>query len=499
MNDRLKNLKNDMDDTVLKPLQFDEANKEAVRKSFHTVQKAPKAKRFPLVASACLTVLLLSGLSYGMLTHVAAPDPETLDTEPQTESAGIAFTSSKQESTETFTKEQLLVKMLNAIDYFDTATGAYTTYDVFYDGSVSKTSVTYKYSNSDVVGGYENVVNEIDENNPHAERSEYAYYYEGDTFWMVDVDAGTYQQQPYTLQPKKEPVQAEDVFAIPLHRIYDEQALYRERPPVRGNLFNYEFIAKYLRNVDAWDIERQNVSFLQHNTIVIAGDIDAATRESNPMQPNEYSFRLWVDKDTGIIMDREIYNEAGDVVSAITMTSLDINAHYPKETFIPELDDLEKKQERTYITGNSKEGDITVLEHADTVPSAVEHVMNEQRETIPYFYAFDDEQVTPFSATIEAYKGQLHAYVVYTHAEQQYIYTRMYPKDTVVRTTGEFDRPLETELAPVTQSGLQWRVFTVSGTPNLYATAKQDDIVYEVVAEGVDVQQLTELLAHFQQ
>ncbi|WHY78618.1 hypothetical protein QNH20_05585 [Neobacillus sp. WH10] len=60
-----------------------------------------------------------------------------------------------------------------------------------------------------------------------------------------------------------------------------------------------------------WNIEKQNEDLLNHNTVVIKGTLSKYAKikhESN-------SFRFLIDKDTGILIKYETYNETGNVVN----------------------------------------------------------------------------------------------------------------------------------------------------------------------------------------
>lgn len=510
MTDRLKNLKNDMDDTVLKELDFNEKNKAAVRTSFTSKYAHSKKRRFSYmesILSVCFTILFIGGISYIVLNNLDFTEQENLASNEKIEDSKgptIAHPESK-ENFEDISKEEILEILLNSVDYFETAAGTFETFDSFYDESISKTKVEYKYSNDNVIGGYEKVIDYPDENNPHSERYELEYYYQNGEMWILDLNQNNYVSQNYELYGKKDKVNAKDVFEIDLYKLYDSKQLFRERPPFSGNLFNYEFVAKYLRNEDKWEIEKQNEELLGHNTMVIYGEIDENIRESNHVQPSENSFRIWVDKDTGIIIKKEVYNNAGDVISYLYTSSLVINKIYESEEFVPNLDDFKKRYTPNFTENNSRENEIEVIEHADTILSSVKKVIEIQRETIPYFYEFKDTRVTPFSASIEEYHGQQHAYVVYSYDKpdtergsgSRLLYTRVYPKGSIVRTTGDFERELGEEVDNFILDEINWSVFEVSGAPNIHLKGEKDGFVYEIVAQEVSLQEIIELLARF--
>jgi hypothetical protein len=514
MTDMLKNLKEDMDDTVLKELDFNEKNKVAVRKSFGNKYVQSKNISFPhlgLILSLCFTSFFIGGISYFVINKLDLSHQENhsinkkIEDVKKIEKSSATAHNEPKENFEDMSKEDILMRLLNSVDYFETAAGTFETFDSFYDGSTSKTKVEYKYSNNGVIGGYEKVINYPDENNPNSEGNENEYYYNNGLMWTLDVNLKEYVSQTYELNGKKDKVNANDVFHIDLYKLYDSEEEFRERPPVNGNLFYYEFVAKYLRYEDQWDIEKQNEKVLGHNTMVIYGDIDESIRETNFAQPSEKSFRIWVDKDTGIIMKREIYNNVGDVISYLHPSALVINKIYDEKEFLPILDDYKEMNKRKFTVIDERENDIKVIEHADAIPSTVQKVMEIQRETIPYFYEFNETNIAPFSASIEEYKGQQQAYVVYSYDKpdtekgsgSRLLYTRIYPKDSVVRTSGDFNSELGEVLETFTMNEIKWSVYEIKGSTNIHFRGEVNKNVYEIVTQEVSLNEVKRLLTTF--
>lgn len=504
-----------MDDTVLKDLNFSEKNKAIVRKHLVSNQYSKKSVLHPrmgFVLSVCFCTFFIGSISLFVLNHEGffkqenqASQEETDEEKGEEKILEIAKHPVPKENYENLSKEDILTRLLNSVDYFETAAGTYETFDSYFDGSTSKTKVEYKYSKKNVIGGYEKVINYPDENNPHSELQENEIYYNEEFTWNIDVNRKQFVVQDYFgFGGKKDKVQAKDVFQIDLYKIYDSHDQFRVRPPVSGNLFWYEFVAKYLRYEDRWDIEKQNEEVIGHNTMVIYGHIDESIREMNHVQPDETSFRIWVDKDTGIILKREIYNQSEEIISSLYTTSLVINKEFKEKEFIPEVDDY-NRYIPTSPVNDEREYDIEVIEHADTISTAVEKVMGIQRDTIPYFYEFNDSKVTPFSASIEKYHDDQQAYVVYSYnkpeSEQgsgsRLLYTRMYPEDTVVRTTGDFPAELGEEIENVKINEINWKVYEINGIPNFHLKGEKDDYMYEIVTQDVPLQEVKRLLDTF--
>lgn len=498
-----------MDDTVLKDLDFSEKNKAIVRKSFVNNTYSNKTVRIPrmgFVLSLCFCTLFIGSIGYFILNQEGSLKQENQATKQKAdEEKETVNLPVPKENYEEMSKEEIVTRLLNSVDYFATAAGTYETFDSFYDGSTSKTKVEYKYSNKKVIGGYQKVINYPDDKNPHSELREEEYYYNQEHMWNIDLNTKQYVLQDYFgFGGKKDKVLADDVFHIDLYKLYDSEKQFRERPPVSGNLFSYEFVAGYLRYKDQWEIEKQNVEVIGHNTMVIYGHIDESIREINIVQPDEESFRIWVDKDTGIMLKKETYNQNEEIISSLTTTSLVINKEFKEKEFIPVVDQYNRYIPTSYVN-DEREYDIEVTEHADVIPTAVQKVMNIQRETIPYYYEFNDTKVSPFSASIEKYQNQLQAYVVYSFDKPEtekgsgskLLYTRMYPKDTVVRTTGDFNAELGEELENVMINDIQWKVYEIVGIPNFHLKGQKNEYVYEIVTQDVPLDEVKRLLETF--
>jgi hypothetical protein len=87
---------------------------------------------------------------------------------------------------------------------------------------------------------------------------------------------------------------------------------YRQRPEVgrvSQSLYPYEIAANYLRDFNLWNIEEQNFSLLHHNTVVLSEKL----QEETSRKQNADTFKFWVDKDTGILIKYESYNNSGHI------------------------------------------------------------------------------------------------------------------------------------------------------------------------------------------
>ncbi|WP_421378169.1 hypothetical protein ACOJQI_12300 [Bacillus salacetis] len=509
MTDRLKNLKEDMDDTVLKDLDFGERHKAAVRRSFMEKQeKSQKTSpfRIGMILSLCFTTLFMGFAGYFVINNLQLAEQENLSSEELKEQVPVP-SPEREESYADMTKEDVLHKIFNSVDYFDTASGQFENYYRYRDGTSTKWTVEYKISNNNVIGGYEKVINYPDPENPNSKKTISETYYNQNRIWNLRLDEYDYSTQEYEQEPKKQPVNPDDILKMDPDKIYDYESkgMYRESLPMmsaHSSLFGYKFAAKYLREENEWSIEKQNEDLLGHNTLVISGTLDESL--VNIQQPDEKDFRIWVDKDTGIILKREVYDEEGGLVSYLHPSSLEINKTFDEEEFEVDLEGYQKRLERNLSLGE-KESELQVIEHADTGSEEVEEVMAIQRETVPMFYEFNDSKIKPFSASIEAYQQDKHAYVVYSFdapeemgPESSLIYTRVYPRDTFLRKTGDFSRPLGEELDTLNVNGIHWSIFEIKGTNDVYLKGESGNFLFEMATYKVSFNEIKKLLSEFQ-
>ncbi|KPL60953.1 hypothetical protein [Rossellomorea vietnamensis] len=502
MTDMLEKLKEELDERVLKDLDFKEKNKLVVRNHFKSNREPSRVKKhfgIGLILSFCFTALFLGVAGFFILNHLGITQDESLSqkNEKTNEIQEHKEPTHPQpkESDEIMTKEEVLHKLFNSVDYFETAAGEF---EVYY---LSKSTVKYKVRNKGVVGGYEKVIDYPDPKNPRSKEMVSKTYYNKNHVWHLDLDSMEYVK--FGIMPEKNIpiVKADDIFKMNPDGIleYDTMNIFRETPPnmLAGiSLYNYTYIAKYLRPENEWSIEKQNEKLLGHNTLVIAGTLDDSLVDT--MQPDEKEFRIWVDKDTGIMVKNEIYSDTGELVSYLHPKSLVINKTFHENELEPDLDGFHSFRDE-------RDRELQVIEHADTKRSEVEEVMSIQRETMPLFYEFNDPKLSPFSASIEKYRKDLHAYVVYSYDKpvnevgsgSRLLYTRIHPKDTYLRKTGDFVRPLGEEIDSMKMNGIQWHMFKVDGTDEVHVKGESGDYLIEIVTQKVSRSELKRLLGSF--
>jgi outer membrane lipoprotein-sorting protein len=110
----------------------------------------------------------------------------------------------------------------------------------------------------------------------------------------------------------------------------------RDCPPIglaQNSLFPYEIASNYTRDLEKWEIEKQNEELVGHNTLVLSGELDSYASDKT----KSATFRFWVDKDTGILLKYETYNSSGEVVHYLHPKKLVINQKVDPKKHKPDL------------------------------------------------------------------------------------------------------------------------------------------------------------------
>lgn len=509
MDDRLKHLKENMDHTVLKNLDFRDKNKNEVRKAIYNSKKTKRMNNlFPRILSLGFTFIFILGISYFSLENLGfiqneKPLSSQSNKKESDSNNDTVYTPPKQaENYEDMSKEDIINKLLNSVDNFESASGKFESYNKYFDNSTSNFTVEYKISLKKLIGGYEKTINIPDERVTGAEITTNEIFYNNQSIWNIDNERMTYVKNDYEIEPKRDSVKSEDVFSIPINKIYDSKEKFRERPIGNSgaSLFYYEMIAKYLRFNNLWEIEKQNEELLGHNTMVLYGTIDKSI--VNSMQPDENSFRFWVDKDTGILLKYEIYNVKGEIISYLHPESLSVNVPIDLNQFIPNLDNYNERKIESPSFKDPREKDIEVIEHADAIVEEVEAVLNTLRSKVPFLYEFSNPKLQIFSASLEKYKEYNQAYLTYTYKkdgnESGYIYVRAYHKESVVSSLRDFNKEKGNELDAFTSNGINWRMFEIKNEPNAYVIGTSGEYMYEVFSQGaISIEETKSLLESF--
>jgi len=355
---KLDKLKEKMDETILRDVYFDDKQYQRVLNSINKskFQKQPSSLRnkFNFLLSISVVSIMFLGITYFVGTQLhffdgiqgkrasdskgVIPEAPNKDTNAEDE----YIPPKQEENYNEMTKEEILTKMINTVDNFETAIGEYK---IHYNNIPSDSVVEYSISLKNKPGGFGKRTDSV------KGKDEVAFqYYTGGSVWTLSEQTKTYMESKYLEEGSPgTPLKIEDAFSV--HSDGNNLTNYRERPPIgvaNETLFPYEIASNYTRDLNSWNIEKQNEELLGHNTLVIKGNINRRDFQS---------FRFWVDKDTGILVKYETYNSAGDVVDYLYPTKLEINVPIDNKKFTPNLDgyknyDLSRQEQPRITTGN---------------------------------------------------------------------------------------------------------------------------------------------------
>ncbi|MDK7669170.1 hypothetical protein [Cytobacillus oceanisediminis] len=357
MEKHLKKLKRSMDNTVFKDVPYDRTRSissvltplDKERKSNIQMHPSIIKNKLNFLLSISVVSFMFIGITYfaGVQLNLFSgmkgkQDNEsshsTLESPNKASDQDTVYIPPKQEENfKEMTKEEILTKMLNTTDYFETAKGEFK---IKYADTLGEYSIEYELSLNNKAGSYSKNTLITD----GAEKITSLYYKDG-TKWTIDENSGSYAEGPYLLETQgthSETLTIEDAFSVNSEGITVSKTL--EKPYMGEAQFSlypfYGVASDFIRDLNSWDIEKQNEELLGHNTLVIKGEVNKRDIQS---------FRLWVDKDTGILVKYETYNSEGTVADYLYPTKLEINVPIDSKIFKPNLAGLTKTE-----TDNSK-------------------------------------------------------------------------------------------------------------------------------------------------
>lgn len=517
MDDFLKNLKEDMNETVLKDIDFDNKHKRNVKNAIYYNQKKTRIniqQKLGFLLSIGFTVIVMFGIGYLTLDKLgfmaldeAPPTNETseLKSDIKAGNEDNSFTPPAQDELyDDLSKEDVSTKMLNTVDYFSTASGEFELQNVYDDNSESNERIEYTISLEEHVG--ESVISTsfYDEEIMGVKSNINKTFYDGQKVWRIDNNRGKYYVNEPEVNGKQQTVYPNQVFHVDLRKLYDSPGVFRQSPPDSSahiSLFPYEKVAYYLREENLWDIEKQNEELLGHNTIVLYGEIPKS--DTDRMKGNQ--FRFWVDKDTGILVQYEVYDQNGEVTSYLHPDRLEINLPISSKEFVPNLENYSEMEVDQPSYEDSKEADIEVVDHADYYPEEVDVVLTRLEKELPFLYEFKNKELELYSASYEKYKDYKQAYLTYSYKKDEdedgsgskLLYVRQYHKDAVVRSLGDFDTGAKDKLEEFDLNGIHWVSYKLNNIPESHFIGKSDDYKYEIVTQDISAEVTKRLLASF--
>ena len=512
MDKLFKNIKSNMNQTVLNDIEFNERNKEKVRQAL----KNRKKKWFHLkptihfllpIGATCLFFL---GVGYFTLSElgILSKDNQTIFLNNTSnsvmrtpENEGSLITPPVlEESYEDMTKEEVFVKLLNTVDYFYTAAGKFETYDVYSDDSDSTTTIEFKISLKNKIGGYEKSTSVFDESLMGSNEGVQEIIYDHERIWIKNHSTKTYFSNDYPPSPSQDAITLEEALSLNLKDFYKNDKKLREQPPIGGSglsLFPYQK-GSYLSNLQLWEIEKQNEELLGHNTIVLFGKIDDQVKNRFNMKGTTETFRFWVDKDTGILIKYETYDADGKLTSYLHPELLEVNSEINPQEFVPNLDGFKPHIKKDFLQADPREEEIEVVDQADAIKEDRDAVMVLLRKDLPFLYEFTHPDLNIFSASYEKYKNFNHGYLTYTYKDEKgVVYVRAYHKDSIIRTTSDFNKEKGEPKESFTSNNIQWEGYELNNPAGAHFVGYKGDYKYEVVSQTVSLEETKNLLKSF--
>jgi len=320
MDKKLKKLRNHMTTTELKNIRFDDEKKQLVMKRIIN-QKKPSKNLIPKGVSivfnlAVITLLFFSGKHLLDSSDLVQGSQKNTDQEEitQSDNSNESIVSSHEKTPE-LSKNEILYRMLNTIDYFKTAQGSY----VYRNPNVKK-NIVYKLSmEKGNIGGYEKVFNEQSKSSMTTRVGDPILTLNEKEKENLLEKASSFNRNSITL---------EEVYGADAQGTQDT-TLRKVLPIAMDSLFPFEIASNYLEDEEQWEIEQQEDTFLGEKVMIIKGNLNAYNSE----KPQSVSFRFWVHKATGILMKMETYSAEGNVVDSLVTQKFILDKPIPKSEF----------------------------------------------------------------------------------------------------------------------------------------------------------------------
>jgi hypothetical protein len=355
MEDKLRNLKKEMDNKVFKDVHFN--RNESIRSVLEGTKRTLDSRKgyfhsfnkwFPevmavIVCAAILFVLINIGIENYSVSHTEKPVEAQKETQNYKKNDTVYVPTPKEELYTDVTKEEILNKMFKTAQYFDTAKGEF---HLHYAGGGNPMDVTVQYELSIKQNGwYSREFNNKTSN---------INYHQNDKLWRVYEKEKYYISETYPasiIANSEENKKFIDTDKYGHVTVITNPVI----PPIgvaRESLFPYEIIVSYIDNMNDITIEKQNQELLGHNTIVMMVKIKNRSIKNT---------RFWVDKDTGILVKYETYNSAGDIEDYLSPTELKINVPVDSKKFTPNLEGYSEHNQVRQVQPSITTGNIDEL------------------------------------------------------------------------------------------------------------------------------------------
>lgn len=211
------------------------------------------------------------------------------------------------------------------------------------------------------------------------------------------------------------------------------------------------------------------------------------------------TFRFWVDIDTGILVKYETYDTDGQLTSYLHPESLEVNVPIEARDFEPNIDGY--KPFIPYLKMpdlDPREAEIEIVDYADSIKEDTEVVVDLLRKDLPFLYELTHSDFEIFSASYEKYKNFNHAYLTYVNKNKPgVVYVRAYHKDSIIRTSSDFNMEKGDQLELFTLNGIEWESYEIKDVLGAHFIGMKGDYKYEVVSQKIPLKETKDLLGSF--
>jgi outer membrane lipoprotein-sorting protein len=220
------------------------------------------------------------------------------------------------------TKEQIQNKMVNSIDYLDTVKGSFT-----YHADHNNTHYTVDYQVKLGENPSSNTKLKTDEKDRDMK-------FDGENLLILDNKNKKYEQfkiDKNDLKTNLKGTSAKDRYKKDSSGKV-EGVILRRDPSFMGiasdTIFNQNVALGFLEDYSKWDIVGEE-TYMGLNAVVIKGELNNYYQQKHGAK----TFKIWVHKETGILLNMEEYDSNNKIVYYIRTDNIKINGTLDNEKF----------------------------------------------------------------------------------------------------------------------------------------------------------------------
>lgn len=307
-------MKTDLDQTLLSKVKMTQQERERILNKISQKEKKPiQIKYYSSLIAAAVLMLFLSVSSFKIFEE----KQENHSANPTSQLNHSAEEKESPKDPGDIDKEEIVYKMLNSIDNYDTAKGTYKDIHL-YEGQMLETNTTFQW---DLNEGkcYQH------QTAPHSDGYSYIVC-DGTKFYnlVVNDKIGKIEDESFGVD-KRQRVQR-DLSKERIKLGENSEVLDVERGDyphigVKRILFPQNLIKELLvRNTD-WSLNHKTENILGRPTSLIQGNIKITKGVTTQ---GADSFKLYVDRSTGVILKYELMKN-NDIIRNVFFTELEYN------------------------------------------------------------------------------------------------------------------------------------------------------------------------------